>query len=131
MTQLSENPVFRALDEKGEGVVETQSLFEALEVNGICESDQRLGSFARQVAESASGGRLDGETFESLSGSGKALLERAVRKDFIVPDFAEFRDHIFKSFQQIAKNQEGEAASYIPQLARVNPDQFAVFRLHD
>ena len=44
----------------------------------------------------------------------------------MVPNFLEFKEKIERIFEKAKQHHDGEVASYIPQLARVDPDKFAV-----
>ncbi|MFN8672521.1 MAG: glutaminase A [Candidatus Sericytochromatia bacterium] len=46
--------------------------------------------------------------------------------NFIIPKFKNFCDDIVEIFLDVKKNTEGKVADYIPQLARVNPEQFSL-----
>jgi glutaminase len=120
------NPVFRSLDEQGTGYLGLDQILSSLGDNGILENDGRLGNLLARLTAAAENGKIDHSTFDSLSGSGLSLFERAVRKELIIPDFSAFRERVRHTFDEIETNQGGQVADYIPQLARVNPDQFAV-----
>ena len=54
------------------------------------------------------------------------MISRALRHKFVIPEWPEFCDQI-EDFYHICKDVEGgKVASYIPQLARFNPNHFAV-----
>lgn len=54
------------------------------------------------------------------------LISRAFRHQFIVPDFANFTKEIEDIYWKCKSNADGKVASYIPQLARMNPDYWGV-----
>ena len=49
-----------------------------------------------------------------------------MKGDLIIPDFESFTTKVKKIFDETKSNKEGHVADYIPQLARVNPDQYAI-----
>lgn len=54
------------------------------------------------------------------------LISRAFRHQFIIPDWSGFTKHIEDFYWKCKSNSEGKVASYIPQLARMNPDYWGV-----
>ena len=68
---------------------------------------------------------LDLDTFASVvSGEGELLLHRAVTGQLRVPDFESLTQIIKEVYEEVLPDKSGHNAEYIPQLARVNPDQF-------
>jgi len=54
------------------------------------------------------------------------IVKRSLNGQNILPDFQGFTKEIDEIFQKIKSNREGKVASYIPQLANVNPELFGV-----
>ncbi|KAG8323476.1 hypothetical protein J6590_006493 [Homalodisca vitripennis] len=54
------------------------------------------------------------------------IISRALRHDLVIPDFGAFQKQIEEFYMKCAENKEGHVASYLPQLARQNPDTWAV-----
>lgn len=54
------------------------------------------------------------------------LISRAFNNQFIVPDFPNFTKYVEKFYWKCKANREGSVASYIPQLARVDPNSWGV-----
>lgn len=55
-----------------------------------------------------------------------ALIAKAFRNQFVIPDFQGFTKDIEEIYWKCKSNTDGKVASYIPQLARVNPDYWGV-----
>ena len=55
-----------------------------------------------------------------------ALVEQALQGRFIIPDFENFCEEIEEIYHLTSKNKGGAVADYIPQLGRVNPEQYGV-----
>jgi glutaminase len=51
---------------------------------------------------------------------------RALTGDLIVPDFTDFRSRISNIFEYCREIDGGEVATYIPQLARVDPEMYGL-----
>ncbi len=63
------------------------------------------------------------ETFEA---SNLALISRMLEGRLAIPDFADFRSRITALFNEVSATNDGEVANYIPQLARVDPEAYAM-----
>ena len=87
-------------------------------------SDARLSRFAAKLAKGDDA--LSPDAFDELMRSNSSLFERAVQGRLIIPDFAGFRDEIQAIHDAVVPNDAGLVADYIPQLARVSPEKFAV-----
>jgi glutaminase len=126
MSNTISNPIFRSLDEKGAQFISLETILASLSENGILLDDQRVQNFIAKLKDTAKDNQIDTATFDALSGSGKSLFEKVVRKELVIPGFVDFSELIRQSYAKIKCNKSGEVASYIPQLARVSPDHFAV-----
>ena len=54
------------------------------------------------------------------------IIERALLGKLIVPDFFEFNESIQRIYKEVKTITDGHNATYIPQLAEVDPDLFAI-----
>mgnify|MGYP003572629382 FL=1 len=54
------------------------------------------------------------------------MVEQALQGDLALPDFAQFSDELARQYAEVELNEGGHQATYIPPLAEVNPDQFAL-----
>lgn len=54
------------------------------------------------------------------------LIAKAFRNQFVIPDFQGFCKDIEDIYWKCKSNTDGKVASYIPQLARVNPEYWGV-----
>ncbi|XP_035874686.1 glutaminase liver isoform, mitochondrial isoform X2 [Phyllostomus discolor] len=102
----------------------------ALKATGLQTSDPRLrdclSQMRRMVRESSSGGLLDRDLFQKCVNSNIVLLTQAFRKKFVIPDFEDFTGHVDRIFEDTKELTGGKVASYIPQLAKSNPDLWGV-----
>jgi len=118
--------LFRALDTNNTGTVTPAELIASLEAVGLEKHDPRLtGMVAELDALPAS----EGLTFERFSESVRPnilLVERALQGNLVIPDFKEFCTALTQIFEETRENRDGKVADYIPQLARVEAEQFAV-----
>ena len=54
------------------------------------------------------------------------LISKALRHQFIIPDFLGFTKRVDEFYNNASKFNEGKVADYIPQLAKLDPDIFGV-----
>ncbi|MEM7120207.1 MAG: glutaminase A [Pseudomonadota bacterium] len=122
------NAVFRALDQSGQGVVAVRDILARLEGAGLDANDPRLDALTRELQRHSDGnhGAIDSISFDALVTAGQSLLERTVKEELVIPQFSKFADQVRDIFDKTKDNRSGSVASYIPQLARVAPDQFGV-----
>ena len=55
-----------------------------------------------------------------------SLLRKVIGHDLIVPDFESFADQLDEIFEATMDYRGGNVAAYIPELACVDPEEFAV-----
>ena len=54
------------------------------------------------------------------------LISRALRHQFIIPDFLGFTQHIEQMYETAKENTRGKVADYIPQFAKQDPNHFGI-----
>ena len=108
------------------------SLRQYLQSQGLLlEDDQRLRHIRDKLSEESSSSTEDLQAKDvNLLGTSDALVTnvvlRAIHKRLIIPDFPAFQAIIREMYQECLANTSGKNADYIPQLARVDPNQFGV-----
>ena len=55
-----------------------------------------------------------------------AVMSQSFNLDFIIPDFYDFCTHLKEIFERCRNNNEGNVASYIPELAKSEKDKWAM-----
>lgn len=130
-TQIDNNAadsLFRMLDHSGKNSIESEKFFIQLSRTGILQDDPRvrelLSSFAlqQQIKKSNSISRKE---FNDIIQQ-NALVKKSLSKNLVIPDFESFCKQVEEIYNETRKNETGKVADYIPQLARVDPDQFAI-----
>ena len=117
--------LFSALDDDGDGLVKKSDFSDALELNGLTRKDTRLIELFTNLDEIVEEA-FDFPTFLGMIHTAAALIERMLIGDLAIPDFAQFSTGIEELFDATAQNESGQQATYIPPLAEVNPDQYAM-----
>ncbi|MEM9493230.1 MAG: glutaminase, partial [Myxococcota bacterium] len=118
--------LFRSLDVARKGTISPLDLIEVFARVGLSDDDFRLRESTSALRSYRSTDRIDYEAFCELVRPNILLIERALQGSMIIPDFHLFCDEIRAIYDQVQENRGGEVATYIPQLARVEPEQFAV-----
>ncbi|RHY94552.1 hypothetical protein DYB35_010514 [Aphanomyces astaci] len=116
-----------------EAKVNVSTLITTLRENGLLETDPRLKKLVESVKFLGADATLSVEQYRYLTESGAILLERALAKSLIIPEFNDFCDELIDIFEAAKLNRGGHIATYIPQLANVDPEKFgmALFSLGD
>ena len=117
--------LFSALDDDGDGLVKKADFSGTLERNGLTRKDSRLIELFTNLDEIGEDA-FDFPTFLGMIHTAAALIERMLIGDLAIPDFAQFSTQIKELFDAAGQNEDGQQATYIPPLAEVNPDQFAM-----
>ncbi len=129
-TQLDEHAsdsLFKMLDAENKKSITSNTFLNQLAENGILEDDPRmrelLHSFTFKVPKDTK--TITQAEFNDILKQ-NALVKKSLSKNLVIPDFESFCKHIEDIFFETRKNKTGKVADYIPQLARVNPEQFAI-----
>ena len=125
MTNTTTKSVFRSIDEGGKGKVTAAAIRECLSKSGIATGDARLSTLNDRL-ESMNSSAIGRRAFESLMDNSGSLVSRAVKGELVIPEFDRFANQIGQIYEAVRENREGAVADYIPQLARVPEDKFAV-----
>lgn len=113
----------------GSKKVNAHTFLKTLSKEGVLRDDPRISDVIKHFEEEA---KLNSDsvpinaTFLDEIIKGHAVVKNALTQQFVIPDFKKFSEDLKEIFEETRKNQAGKVADYIPQLARVNPDQFAV-----
>jgi glutaminase len=122
--------LFSALDTECKGIIPLARLIKVLNNMGIQENDPRIKINTANLSKSEDDNQayyFDFSDFKNIiKESNGSLIKDAIQGNLIIPDFAGFVKEIKSIFDTTKLNEDGKVASYIPQLGRVNPDQYAV-----
>lgn len=121
-----EKKLFNLLDVKDEGKVSKGYLLDQLKLMGIQPKDSRLEAMREKLAPYSNSDKFDYRSFIEITKKSFPLIEKAINRNMIIPNFEDFCREINEIYAITLKNHDGEVASYIPQLARVDPEQYAV-----
>jgi glutaminase len=97
-----------------------------LRESGLRPDDPRIGAIDAALTALPHDVTFDLEGFTDLTRSGLLILEAAAAGSLVIPDFESFTDEVGRIFAAATDNREGHVADYIPQLGRVDPEQFGL-----
>lgn len=123
--QMESPNLFKALDEQKAGFISSMHLLDFLARHGISHDDPRIDKtkalLKKLTARNPEKPWIDQSMFDKIIHENK-LIERAVKCDFIIPDFSSFTDEFIQIYNKLTQLKQGELANYIPQLAKVDPN---------
>uniref|UniRef100_A0A3Q4HKH8 glutaminase n=1 Tax=Neolamprologus brichardi TaxID=32507 RepID=A0A3Q4HKH8_NEOBR len=115
---------------EGQETIPAHKFLTALKATGLRSGDPRLKECMETLKETlkktSDGVTLDRHLFKKCVQSNIVLLTQAFRKKFVIPDFQSFTSHIDELYENAKNLTGGQVADYIPQLAKFNPDLWAV-----
>lgn len=122
--------LFQAVDTKGVDRVSSKFFIDLLKYHGLgLDMDPRFAEMYKYL-ESLNATERDRdltlEEFDEAISSCSTLVYRFLTASQTVPDFHYITEIIEKVYNEQLKNNAGQNAEYIPQLAQVNPNQFAI-----
>ncbi|MEO1436496.1 MAG: glutaminase A [Bacteroidota bacterium] len=122
---------YQLLQDDNEGKVTIEALWDFMAQNGIQKNDPRLDKVKDELAKvqsekgKSANKLLSPALFEELVRNNR-ILRKCCNRNFVIPEFTDFTKELTEIFTKVKANTEGQVAQYIPQLARVNPEQFAM-----
>ena len=120
------NNLFNAIDEKGQGYIVKSQIINLLEKRGVSKKDKRISDVIEQLDNYSRGDKITIDDFIRITRSHISIMDRIVKGNLVIPEFSDFANSIKDIYKKIEKNKGGDVARYIPQLARVNPEQLAI-----
>ncbi len=117
--------LFKLIATEQKDKVKVDLFWEQLGKTGILKDDPRLTKLNLDLEASTKRNEISNQDFDAII-QHSAVVKKALGRKLIIPDFEVFCDQISQVFESVQANEGGKVADYIPQLARVNPDQFAV-----
>lgn len=121
-----EHRLFASLDLDERGTIARADLEAAFEREGISLDDRRLAETAAALRRLPRGARIDYDTFRAIIRPSILLVERTLQGTVVIRDFEEFCGDLTRLYEAVLPNRGGHVATYIPQLARVDPERLAV-----
>lgn len=119
--------LFDSFSHAADGTISRLELIDRLDQAGIATDDPRIqDALANTRTRDGESRGLTLERFIEICQRDRGLVARAIRGDLVIPDFATFTAELREMYRSLLDDNRGAVADYIPQLARVDPDQFAI-----
>lgn len=118
--------LFKSIDVNEKGHIYPIEILDSLKVAGILRDDPRIEKLVETIDNFPRERTIGKHEFADLIRHLYHFLYPALRRGLILDDFKGFCSHIKELYDLTKENQSGEVASYIPELARVNPDQYGI-----
>ena len=108
--------------------ISLMELITRIGTEGIGPDDPRVREIIADLPDSDGnhGGGLTMQQFTAVCESSGGLIARALRGDLVIPDFVRLEAELQEMYTQVRADNGGAPADYIPQLARVDPEKFAI-----
>ncbi|XP_034552093.1 glutaminase kidney isoform, mitochondrial-like [Notolabrus celidotus] len=115
---------------EGKEMILLSQFISALRKTGLLTSDPRLRDCVHQMRlltrDSLGPVMMDKKLFRRCVGNNIMLLTKAFKKKFVIPNFEEFTQQVDNMYDRAQKQEAGQVADYIPQLAKFSPDLWGV-----
>lgn len=119
--------LYRSLSANRAGDFTAKELMNALSMSGLDIKDERLRSTFNNIRQLNTEDMLtEGRFAEMVAPDELSLVQRALSGGLAIPDFDSFKAQISGLFEECQSDRDGAVASYIPQLARVDPENYAL-----
>jgi glutaminase len=119
--------LFDSFNPDSEGRISPLEVLSRLERSGLQPGDPRIAEALAGLAGADGGSRQISFTqFKALARRNSSLIRRAVEGNLAVPDFPALTADMDRMYAELLPVRSGAVAGYIPQLARVNPEQLAI-----
>ncbi len=107
-----------------DGRVHKAQFIELLEEKGILRDDPRISEFINAIQKFH--GTVDKKNFMNCIAKNISIIEKAFSNEFIIHNFKEFTEDIREIYNKCLDEKGGDIATYIPQLAKQDPEHFGV-----
>lgn len=116
---------FFALDTEGKGFLYKKDILTVLRDEGVLEH-KGLQDFVSDLEKLEDDDRITLKHFLKMT-MGLIFLRRVLERNLVIPMFETFVSNYKRAFLEIKEdpNQEGHVATYIPPLAKANPQWFS------
>ena len=118
--------LFDAFDDDGSQTLSRTELVTNLRSTGLLEDDPRIQGILDATQDGVNEREMDFREFVALIQHHSGLIQRAMQNSLVVPDFQALTTEIDQIYHDLLPVRGGAVADYIPQLARVDPEQFAI-----
>ena len=106
--------------------IQISKVLDKIEKMGFLKDDPRLIAIRNNFKSLNPSTTMNYEEFKYCIENNICILHKIFKHELIIPNFKHFTDKIKTIYESTKENDHGDVASYIPQLKRVNPDQYGI-----
>ena len=106
--------------------VKISEILRKIENMGFLKDDPRFIKLRANFMGLTKSDSISYEEFKYCIEHHICILNKILTKDLIIPDFDKFTETMENIYEETKKDNKGNVASYIPQLKRVNPEQYGL-----
>ena len=117
---------FLSFIEDDETNINKKKILNELIKHGFLNDDPRLKELRNKFKILVKTQSINYEEFSHCIENHIGLLQQIFQRKLIIPKFTEFTNHIKTIYELTLDCREGHNADYIPQLARVDPEQYGI-----
>ena len=126
-TDVIYRKLFDSFNPGQDGRISHWEMLTRLQRSGLQPDDPRIAeALAGLKAADGASRQIGFQQFKALAKHNSSLIRRAVEGNLAVPDFSALTSDIDRMYAELIPVRSGAVADYIPQLARVNPEQLAI-----
>src|SRR6516165_8947593 len=126
-TDVIYRKLFDSFNPGQDGRISHWEVLTRLQRSGLQPDDPRIAeALAGLKAADGASRQIGFQQFKALAKHNSSLIRRAVEGNLAVPDFAALAAGITRMYDELLPVRSGAVADYIPQLARVDPEQLAI-----
>jgi glutaminase len=118
--------LFGTFARDADGFVSRDDLFARLRACGILIDDPRIRETVATLNGLDAAHQITYDEFKQIARRNSGLIKKAIQGNLAIPDFPSLLADFREMFERVRENAAARVADYIPQLGRVNPEQFAV-----
>ena len=121
-----EKRFFLSFIEDDTNSIQISNILDRIEMMGFLKDDPRLITIRDNFKSFNLSDYINYEEFEYCIRNHICIISKIFQKELIIPNFESFTHKIKTIYELTKEDNEGSVASYIPQLKRVNPDQYGL-----
>lgn len=126
--ELDIQKCFRSIGKQEKDYITTQQLWREISKAGLSDDDPRLKNILKDLGSNDSENgqaTINFEEFKEISHK-HSIVKNALSGNLVIPDFQSFVKDIKTIYNKTKSTKRGKVADYIPQLARINPELYAI-----
>ena len=122
MTETMEKRLFQSFVDDNPESIKINDIIEKFYQHGFLKDDPRL----KDIFTNDTSTILSYEQFKECIEKHICIFRKIMMNQLIIPDFPQFTENIKDIYDLTKSDKGGHVADYIPQLQRVNPDQYGI-----